>query len=228
MPYNVYFVLSAPPEGVSDADYDAFYELHVTEILQSPGWMSARRYWLVPGAPDRPDQVFRHLSVYVLDRPSEEPLADLGRRRNEMTMPDWFDDIRFLSFEGRPLEDDEIVLPDHGYLVLSHAPERFNTEEYYGWYYAHARENCTSDGFERMWRYALTPSMEDDDAPGGRSTHAAWYEVEGELPALREALAESARARRVDIPAWMPEGDFVSFDSHAPTAEQTAVAGAAG
>ncbi len=33
-----------------------------------------------------------------------------------------------------------------------------------------------------------------------------------ELPALRSALQESIDARRVDIPDWLPEGDFVSFD----------------
>lgn len=230
MPNAVHLVLSIPPERIAEDEYSRWYDTHVAEILETPGFVAARRYWLASAVPGRPPVEYRHLVVYVMDRPSAEPLDDLGRRgrAGELTMPDWFGEIRFASFDGRPLEDGELDLPDHAYLVFSHAPRRFTTEEYYGWYYAHARENCTSDGFERMWRYALTPSMEDDDAPGGRSTHAAWYEVEGELPALREALAESARARRVDIPAWMPEGDFVSFDSHAPTAEQTAVAGAAG
>ena len=108
-----------------------------------------------------------------------------------MTMPEWFGEIRFASFDGRPLEDDELDLPDHGYLVLSHAPRRFTTEEYYGWYYAHARENLTSEGFDTVWRYALTPVTVDPEALG-RATHAAFYEVHGELPALRSALAESA------------------------------------
>jgi hypothetical protein len=46
----------------------------------------------------------------------------------------------------------------------------------------------------------------------GRATHVALYRVHRELPALRSALQESIDARRVDIPDWLPEGDFVSFD----------------
>ena len=87
--------------------------------------------------------------------------------------------------------------------MLSHAPRRFTTEEYYGWYYAHARENLTSEGFDALWRYALTP-VNVEEGPLGTATHAAFYEVHGELPVLRSALADSARARRVDIPDWMP------------------------
>ena len=66
--------------------------------------------------------------------------------------------------------------------MLSHAPRRFTTDEYYGWYYAHARENLTSEGFEMVWRYALTLVTVDPLAVG-TATHAALYKVEGELPA---------------------------------------------
>ena len=213
MPRAVHLVLSVPPTDVADDDYARWYDTHVAEILETPGFVAARRYWLGPAAPERPPVEYRHAAVYVMDRPSEEPLAALGRRAEagEMTMPEWFGAIRFASFDGRPLEDDELAPPDHGYLVLSHAPRRFTTEEYYGWYYAHARENLTSEGFDALWRYALTPVTVDPGALG-KATHAAFYEVHGELPALRSALADSARARRVDIPEWMPEGDFVSWD----------------
>jgi hypothetical protein len=206
-------VLSVPPAATAWDEYSAWYDTHVAEILRTPGFLAARRYRLGPASPERPPVEHGHLAVYLMDRPSAEPLADLGRRMRagEMTIPDWFGEIRFSSFDGRPLEDDELDPPDHAYLVLSHAPRRFTTEEFYGWYYAHARENLTSDGFETVWRYALTPATVDPEALGG-STHAAFYEVEGELPALRKALAESAQARRVDIPDWMPEGEFVSWE----------------
>ena len=166
-----------------------------------------------------------------MDRPSEEPLADLARRgrAGEMTIPDWFGEIRFASFDGRPLEDEELELPDHGYLVLSHAPRRFTTEEYYGWYYAHARENLTSDGLRQ--RCGATGSRRSTRRSGSSSaaaTHAAFYEVHGELPALRSALrgvgrgapgghpglAAGGRLRVVRLPAAAP---LRSASASAPT-----------
>ncbi len=215
MPRPVHVVFTIPPAGVSDDEFSSWYDPHVDEILEIPGFVAARRYWLAPTPSDRPRPAveYRHAAVYLFDGPSQEPVAELGRRMGagEMTLPDWFGGIRVATFDGRPLEDAELTPPDHGYLVLSHAPRRFTEEEYYGWYYAHARENLTSEGFETVWRYALTPGLVDAEAFAG-PTHAAFYEVDGELPALRRALEESAAARRVDIPDWMPEGDFVSWD----------------
>jgi hypothetical protein len=224
MPRAVHFVFSIPPASVADDEYSSWYDTHVAEILETPGFVAARRYWLGLASPDRPPVEYRHAVVYVLDRPSQEPLADLGRRSRagEMTIPDWFGEIRFASFDGRPLEDEELDPPDHGYLVLSHAPGRFTTDEYYGWYYAHARENLTSDGFDAVWRYGLTPVAADPN-PVGKATHAAFYECHGELPVLRSALVDSAEARRVDIPDWMPEGDFVSWDCLAAAPVRSAV-----
>jgi hypothetical protein len=215
MPHEVHLVFSLPPADVTREAYADFYDMHVAEILQTPGYASARRYWLGEPAPDRPI-VFRHLTVYVLDRPFAQADAELGRRMEagELTLPEWFGDIRFQAFAGRPLEDEELELPEHGYLVLSHAPQRFNTDEFYGWYYAHARENLTSDGFHSVRRFALTPVVIDPQAPSG-ATHGAFYVVDGELPELRAALQESARAGRVDIPAWMDECEFVSYDCRA-------------
>jgi hypothetical protein len=215
MPHHVHLVLSLPPTGVEEEAYGDWYELHVSEILETPGFIRARRYWLDPASPDRPGIEHRHLAVYLIDKEAD-PLGALSVRvqAGELTLHDWFKEIRFHAYGGRPLEDVELTLPDHGYLVFSHAPKRFTTEEYYGWYYAHARENLTSDGFETVWRYALTPERVDPDGPKN-ATHGAFYEVNGELPELRAALAETAQARRVDIPDWMPEGDFVSYDCRA-------------
>jgi hypothetical protein len=216
MPHHVHLVMSVPPDSVGESEYGDWYETHVSQILETPGFVRARRYWLDPASPERPGVEHRHLAIYLLAGSPTESLAALGRRieAGELAIPDWFGDIRFHSYDGRPLEDDELTLPDHAYLVFSHAPRRFSTEEFYGWYYAHARENLTSDGFDRVWRYALTSSRIDADGPKG-ATHGAIYEVNGELPELRAALKESAAARRVDIPSWMAEGEFVSYDCRA-------------
>jgi hypothetical protein len=223
MDQYIYLVFSTPPAGVSDEEYAAFYEQHVGEILSVPGFAAARRYNLGQAAPHREDIRYRHLSVYLLDEVPGEQFADLQRRMaaGELTLPEWFDQILFASFSGRPLEDRTAELPDHWYLVMSHEPRRFSTEAYYGWYYAHARENLTSDGFERVWRFALTPDKVDPDAPSV-PTHAALYEVRGDLPELRANLRASFEAGRVDIPEWMSEGDFVSYDCHAASAVKSA------
>lgn len=221
MPRAVHVVFSVPPASVADDEYASWYDAHVAEILETPGFVAARRYWLGPTAErDRPRVEYRHAVVYLLDRRSEEPLAELGRRgaAGELTIPDWFGEIRFASFDCRPLEEEELELPDHGYMTLSHAPQRFTTDEYHGWYYAHARENLTSEGLHTVRRFALTPATLDPLAQVkvALATHLAFYSVTGELAALRRALDASASARRVDVPGWLGECDFTSFDCHAP------------
>jgi hypothetical protein len=220
MPRPVHLVLSIPPAGVSDGVYSDFYETHLAEILETPGFIAARRYWLAPAVAGRPPVEYRHAAVYELDRPSAEPLAELGGRGDagELTLPGWFGEIRFASFDCRPLEEEELELPDHGYMTLSHAPQRFTTDEYHGWYYAHARENLTSEGLHTVRRFALTPATLDPPAQVkvALATHLAFYSVTGELAALRRALDASASARRVDVPGWLGECDFTSFDCHAP------------
>jgi hypothetical protein len=42
------------------------------------------------------------------------------------------------------------------------------------------------------------------------------------LPELRANLRASFEAGRVDIPEWMSEGDFVSYDCHAASAAKSA------
>ena len=218
MPDHVHLVFSLPPEQVSEEDYDAFYEQHVAEIVAGEGFTAAGRYWLEPASPARPNVEFRHLAIYRTDGPPAAALATLAARQEagEITLPEWFDGIRFLTYDGRPLEDAELAYPDEGYVVLSHAPTRFTSDEFNGWYYAHARENLTSDGFEAVWRYALTPVLAEDDI-AGRATHGAFYECHGPLADLRAALKASAAAGRVDIPAWMGEGEFFSYLATAPT-----------
>lgn len=224
MPNHLFLVLSILPATVDEETYGAWYERHLAEILETPGFVAARRYWLEPASPERPGAEPRHLALYLLDEP-DTPMAALDARiaAGELELPDWFGEIRFTAYGGRPLEDAELGFPDHAYLVLSHPPARFNFDQYDGWYYAHARENLTSEGFETVWRYQLTPTVEDPEGPHA-SRHGAIYEVTRELPALRSALTETLQARRVDIPDWMArgEGEFVSWDCLAGSPALTA------
>jgi hypothetical protein len=54
MPRPIHVVYSVPPDGVRDDAYSEYYEMHVAEILETPGFVAARRYWLEPAVPNRP------------------------------------------------------------------------------------------------------------------------------------------------------------------------------
>ena len=135
----------------------------------------------------------------------------------EMSTEPWFADVRVEAFVGRALEDPEIDLSDHAYIVLSHAAAQVHDRGVLRLVLRPRAENLTSDGFETVWRYALTLDIPDRESPS-TATHAAYYKVEGELPELREALKRSFEAGRVDIPEWMPEGEFHSYDCVAAAA----------
>jgi hypothetical protein len=209
----LHFVFSTPPASITDAEFDAFYERHVAEILETAGFLAARRYWLAPIVGDRPPTGYRHLSLYEVEGDSRDALALLEQRadRGELTTPDWFPKVRFASFDGIPLEEAAPRLPAHAYLVFSKPPSSIPFGEYSRWYATHARENLTADGFDAAWRYGLQAVTIDGDAPCAAS-HAALYEVSAELPELRRALAEARDAGRVHFPDWFGEIEFASVD----------------
>ena len=63
----VHLVFSDPPAGVTEGEFNEWYDAHVQEILAVDGWVAATRYRLeaVVGA----DQTggYRFLSLYELD-----------------------------------------------------------------------------------------------------------------------------------------------------------------
>jgi hypothetical protein len=213
MATNVHFVFSSPPAAVPFEDYSAWYEGHVADILAGPGFLAARRYRVHGAVSDRPPTMYPHLSLYHVADDGSEALAELDRRvRNgDVPLPEWFGDIRFASFDGLALEDDDSQLPDHAYLVFSKPPAGMGFEDFSRWYAVHMRENLTADGFDAAWRFALQPATVDADAPC-EAVHAAWYEVHGELPELRVALKEAADAGRVSFPPWFGDIEFASVD----------------
>jgi hypothetical protein len=209
----VHFVFSTPPANVSETEFDAFYEDHVAQILDTPGFTAARRYWLEPIVGERPPTGYRHLSLYEIDGDSNDALARLAQRveHGELTAPHWYPQVRFASFDGAPLETDAARLPEHAYLVFSKPPPNIAFDDYSRWYATHARENLTADGFDAAWRYSLQEVTVDAEAPCVAS-HAALYEVSAELPELRRALADARDAGRVHFPDWFGEIEFASVD----------------
>jgi hypothetical protein len=219
MANGVYFVFSNPPAGVRETEYSDWYERHVGEIIAGPGFAGARRYWLSPAGGDRPPTIYRHLSLYELDGDSRTAMAELGRRMaaGQLALPDWFGQIRFASLHGVALEDADVHLPDHAYLVFSTPPPQIGFDAYDDWYTIHLRENLTADGFEAGWRFRLVADTVDPVVPC-EATYAAIYEVSAELPALRRALVESRDdGRRITYPEWFGQISFASVDCLAIT-----------
>lgn len=210
---GVYFVFSNPPPGVGEDEYAAFYERHAGEIVAGPGFAGARRYWLSP-VKGGPPTNYRHLSLYDLEADSRSAMAELGKRMQagELTLPDWFGQIQFASFDGLPLGDETLELPDHLYLVFSKCPDPVSHDDYEDWYATHVRENLTADFFEAGARFRLEPETVDPSAPCG-ATHAALYDVGAPLPQLQQSLVESREdGRRHTYPDWFAQIEFASVD----------------
>jgi hypothetical protein len=210
---NVHFVFSSPPAEIPFDEFSRWYEGHVEDILAGRGFPAARRYRLQGVVSDRPPTMYDHLSLYHVEGDGSQALTELDRRvqTREVPLPDWFGEIRFASFHGFALEDDDARLPDHAYLVFSKPPPDMTFEDFSDWYAVHMRENLTADGFDAAWRFALKPATVDPEAPC-EAVHAAWYAVHGELPELRAALEEAAEAGRVDFPDWFGDIEFASVD----------------
>jgi hypothetical protein len=106
---NLYLVLSRPPDSVPWPEYDRWYHAHVRENIESPGFLSGRRYALEPGRPDAAP--FDHLALYEYDGDYDPIGRNLRERigRGEIVLPEWFDGITFGSWKARPI--DERALP---------------------------------------------------------------------------------------------------------------------
>ncbi len=73
----VHLVFSDPPAGVSDDEFNAWYDDHVQEILAVPGFESVRRYAISPVVGPEGSGGFRFLAVYQLSCEPAEAIAAL-------------------------------------------------------------------------------------------------------------------------------------------------------
>ena len=129
--------------------------------------------------------------------------ARRSRQAGELEMPDWFGEIRFTAYSAGRWRT-ELASPTTA--TSCSAIRRGGstpTSTTAGTTRTPARTSPRRAS--RPWRYELTPAIEDPDGPHA-SRHGAFYEVTGDLPALRAALTDTLQARRVDIPDWMAEG----------------------
>ena len=104
---HTYLVLSRPPAGVSDEDYNAWYDVHVREILEVPGFVSARRSALTLRGARGEAFEYTYLAEYGIDGDLDASLAALREsvQSGRMYFPDWFKDIRTAGFQVDPITE---------------------------------------------------------------------------------------------------------------------------
>jgi hypothetical protein len=109
----IHLVFSDPPAHVTDAEYNAWYDAHVQEILAVDGWESATRYTIEAVVDAENTRPYRYLSVYELSCPPDVAVANLAAAdmgnadtyvhkkdvdEGKLPLPDWFTGIHFGSW----------------------------------------------------------------------------------------------------------------------------------
>jgi hypothetical protein len=99
-----FLVLSSPPEGVSDDQYDAWYDTHVDELLaRVPEFVAAERCHLqLQSNSSGEPEPYRFLTRYTIAGGAEFATAWAGLRAavgsGEMTFDDWFGGVVSAGF----------------------------------------------------------------------------------------------------------------------------------
>lgn len=99
-------VLSRPPDGVSDDEYNAWYDVHVREVLGLPGFVAAERLTLqFVSATSDPPQRFTFLTRYEIDGSFEDAWRELRAAVDggRMTLAEWFSGVESQGWHGTPI-----------------------------------------------------------------------------------------------------------------------------
>jgi hypothetical protein len=114
---GLHIVVSEPPEGVTDDQFNSWYDAHLDEILAVDGFSAVRRFRLEPvvAAGALPH---RFIAVYETDRDPREAVAALeragmgskdsytdlkGEDQGKLPLPPWFERVDFASWNCLPL-----------------------------------------------------------------------------------------------------------------------------
>jgi len=108
---NLYLVFSAPPEGVSPEEYDRWYHHHIRENLEAPGFVAGQRFGLEPSVGN--EARHSHLALYEFEGDISRWRTNLDERiaSGAIALPEFFPQIRFGSWECRPI-DERVVVPE--------------------------------------------------------------------------------------------------------------------
>jgi hypothetical protein len=114
---GLHIVVSEPPDGVTDDEFNAWYDAHLDEILAVDGFSAVRRFRLEPVVA-RGALPHRFIAVYETDRDPREAVAALeravmgskdsytelkGEDQGKLPLPPWFERVDFASWNCLPL-----------------------------------------------------------------------------------------------------------------------------
>jgi hypothetical protein len=105
---DIHIVFSEPPDGMSEEEFNRWYDPHLDEILVVPGFVSAQRFRLEPAVTNpRAPVPYRFLSLYELEGDVGQIMADLDVEASSgrMKLPPWFPEIQFASWNCAALGD---------------------------------------------------------------------------------------------------------------------------
>jgi hypothetical protein len=107
MPDHEYIVLSKPPEGVSAEEFNEFYDGHMREILELPGFVSAQRSGLTLRGHRGEAFEYEYIVRYGIDGDLDATLAGLREavQAGRLYFPDWFPSIRTAGFAVAPITE---------------------------------------------------------------------------------------------------------------------------
>jgi hypothetical protein len=112
---RIQMVFSRRPDGVTDDDWNAWYDAHLHEILAIPGFVSARRYAIEQDVGAGEGIEWTHIALYEVEGGFEELAQNMIRmslgsaeayialKRTDTTgppLPPWWDEVRFASWNG--------------------------------------------------------------------------------------------------------------------------------
>jgi hypothetical protein len=100
---HVFLVLSEPPPGLPPEEYERWYEAHVREVLDVPGFVGAERYALrfVRSSSGEPVP-FSYLTRYEIAGDFDAAMAALRAAVDggRMSFPDWYPGVSSAGFEA--------------------------------------------------------------------------------------------------------------------------------
>jgi hypothetical protein len=125
-PTRIQIVYSRKPDGVSDAEYDRWYDAHRYEILSIPGFVSVQRFAIEPVVGAAAADSFTHIAIYEVEGDFDELAKQMAEMHLDTAdayveykrttgshppLPTWWDEVRFASWNGRSLGE-RITLPE--------------------------------------------------------------------------------------------------------------------